>query len=107
MGIGFVEVRKNRVGSSDSDAWLRRTTPPDYRDRHLTLGIRKRLLGAGDRVLFVDDWIDTGAQAVGSYRLTQDAGATWLGVATVIDALTGNEVRRRLDVRSLMHVRQL
>ncbi|MFL6120095.1 phosphoribosyltransferase family protein [Actinophytocola sp.] len=107
LGVGFVEVRKNPRQAGDSDAWLRRTTPPDYRDRHLTLGFPRRLLSPADTVLVVDDWIDTGGQALGVHRLARDAGATWLGVATVVDALAGNEVRRRLDVRSLLHVRDL
>ncbi|MEV4050043.1 phosphoribosyltransferase family protein [Amycolatopsis sp. NPDC049688] len=107
LGVGFVEVRKNRAGCIDSDAWLRRTTPPDYRDRHLSLGFRRRLVGGGDRALFVDDWIETGGQAHGARLLTEDAGATWLGAATVVDALRGNRVRRELDVRSLLHLREL
>ncbi|WP_254896860.1 adenine phosphoribosyltransferase [Amycolatopsis sp. Hca4] len=60
FGVGFVEVTKNRGTSVDSDAWLRRTSPPDYQDRHLNFGFRRHLLGGGDRVLFVDDWIETG-----------------------------------------------
>ncbi|WP_410566858.1 phosphoribosyltransferase family protein [Amycolatopsis sp. cmx-4-61] len=104
---GFVEVRKNRVGSSDSDVWRQRTTPPDYRDRHLTLGFRKSLVGRGDRVLFVDDWIETGGQAHGAHGLVEDAGARWIGAATVVDALSSHQVRRHLKVRSLLHVREL
>lgn len=107
MGVGFVEVRKDRAPSCDSDAWLRQATPPDYRDRHLTLGFRKSLLTPADTVLVVDDWVDTGGQALGAYQLTRQAQARWLGVATVVDALRSNEVRRRLNVRSLLHVRDL
>lgn len=39
------------------------TTPPDYHDRHITFGFRRALVQAGDRVLLVDDWADTGATA--------------------------------------------
>ncbi len=105
--VGFVEVRKGRVASSDSDAWLQRTTPPDYQDRHLTLGFRKSLVTSGDRVLFVDDWIETGGQAAGAHLLVEDAAATWIGAATVVDALSSNQARRQLNVRSLLHVREL
>ncbi|MFB9690954.1 adenine phosphoribosyltransferase [Amycolatopsis plumensis] len=107
FGVGFVEVCKNRGTPVDSDAWLRRTTPPDYQDRHLSLGFRRRLVGSGDRVLFVDDWIETGGQAHVAHLLTQDAEATWLGAATVVDALDSARVRRHLNVRSLLHVREL
>src|SRR5438045_3669776 len=37
LGLGFVEVLKDHEPTT-SDQWLQRTTPPDYRDRHLTLG---------------------------------------------------------------------
>ncbi|HET6706447.1 phosphoribosyltransferase family protein [Amycolatopsis sp.] len=107
LHVGFVEVRKNRAASGDSDAWLRRTTPPDYQDRHLSLGFRKHLITGADRVLFVDDWIETGGQAHSAHLLTQDAEATWLGAAVVVDALSSSRVRRDLDVRSLLHIREL
>ncbi|MEU5260986.1 adenine phosphoribosyltransferase [Amycolatopsis sp. NPDC021455] len=107
LDVGFVELRKDGAPCCDSDAWLRRTTPPDYRDRHLSLGFRKNLIGGGDRVLFVDEWIETGGQAHGAHLLTRDAGATWLGAATVVDALSSNRVRRHLNVRSLLHIREL
>jgi adenine phosphoribosyltransferase len=107
LGVGFVEVRKEETPSGDSDLWVRRTTPPDYRDRHLTLGFRKSLIGAGERVLLVDDWIDTGAQAYAAYQLVNDAEATWLGAAVVVDALANNQDRRLLGVRSLLHIRDL
>ena len=49
-GWGFAEVRRNDRPSSDSDAWLRRTNPPDYSHRHLTLRFARNL-HAGDTVL--------------------------------------------------------
>ncbi|MEU2615599.1 phosphoribosyltransferase family protein [Micromonospora sp. NPDC007271] len=107
LGVGFVEVRKDRTPSCDSDAWLHRTTPPDYRDRHLRLGFRRTLLDPSDRVVLVDDWIDTGGQALGVLALTEGAHATWLGAATVVDALGSHQLRRRLKLRSLLHVRDL
>jgi adenine phosphoribosyltransferase len=107
LGVGFVEVRKNRAPSSDSDRWLQRTSPPDYKDRQLTLGFRRSLVGSGDRVLLIDDWIATGGQALGARQLVRDAQATWLGVATVVDALTSHEIRRRLRVKALLHIRDL
>jgi adenine phosphoribosyltransferase len=107
LGVGFVEVRKDRAPSCDSDAWLQRTTPPDYRDRHLKLGFRKTLLSPSDRVVLIDDWIDTGGQALGVLALAEDAHATWLGVATVVDALRSHQLRRQLNVQSLLHERDL
>jgi adenine phosphoribosyltransferase len=107
FGAGFVEVRKDRGPSADSEPWVQRTTPPDYRDRQLRLGFPRSLVGSGDRVLLVDDWIDTGGQALGVRLLVEDVGATWLGVATVVDALYDAQLRRHLDVRALLRMREL
>ncbi|PPK71122.1 phosphoribosyltransferase family protein [Actinokineospora auranticolor] len=102
LGIGFVEVRKDPRQLSDSDAWYRCTTPPDYRDRQLHLGFPRRLVGPADRVLLVDDWIATGGQAAGAHSLVTAAGARWLGAAVIVDSLSDNQARRRLGVRSLL-----
>jgi adenine phosphoribosyltransferase len=107
LGVGLVEVRKDDGPMADSDAWRQRTTPPDYQDRNLTLGFPKRLLLAGERVLFVDDWIATGGQAVATQGLVRDANADWVGTAVIVDGLTDARLRRDLTVRSLIHTRDL
>jgi len=60
LGVGLIELRKEPWPSADVDTWLIARTPPDYQDRNLALGIRANLLTPGTRVLFVDDWVDTG-----------------------------------------------
>jgi adenine phosphoribosyltransferase len=107
LDAGFVEVRKDPSAASDSDRWIRQATPPDYRDRVLTLGVRRDLIGSADRVLLVDDWIDTGGQALGAQRIADEVEATWVGTAVIVDALESHEVRRELKVKSLMHHREL
>lgn len=107
LGVGFVEVRKGETPAGDSDRWIRRTTPPDYNDRHLEFGFRRGLLGSGDRVLAVDDWIDTGSQAATVRAMVAEAGADWLGLACIVDGLTDARLRRDLRVRSLLHQRDL
>lgn len=107
LGVGLVEVRKGSERMADSDAWLEATTPPDYRDRHLSMAIRRRLVSPGDRVLVVDDWIDTGGQVLGVRELVQLAGASWLGVSVIVDALDEPRLRRELGVRALLHHREL
>ncbi|MEV5041304.1 adenine phosphoribosyltransferase [Microbacterium sp. LMI1x-1-1.1] len=107
LGVGFAEVRKNPGCAADSDAWWQVTTAPDYRDEHLELGVRRNLLRSGDTVLFVDDWAATGAQATASRTLVQMSGAKWCGAAVVVDGLESSAVRRDLNLRSLLHVRDL
>lgn len=106
LQAGFVEIRKDRRGDAHGKSLLRRSTPPDYADRDLTLTVRRGLLGPRDRVLMIDDWIETGAQATAVARLVEDAGAAWAGITAVVDATTA-AVRRDLAVRSLLSVREL
>jgi adenine phosphoribosyltransferase len=106
LGVGFATVRKGDQPDDAQDPLLTRMTPPDYKDRALSLSIRRSLLGREDRVVLVDDWADTGSQASAVMSLVSDAGAMWLGVAAAIDG-SAPELRRWLDVRSLVHERAL
>ena len=42
-GVGFVGAEKERRDLGDSDRWITATTPPDYRDRTMTMGFRRSL----------------------------------------------------------------
>jgi len=107
LGVGFAEVRKDPSRAADSDAWWEASTAPDYRDRHLRLGVRRSLLQSGDSVLFVDDWVDTGAQAVACRALVEMSGARWCGAAVIVDGLREAGLRRLLQVRALLNIRDL
>lgn len=107
VGVGFVEIRKNGGPATDSDRWVLRTTGPDYRDRHIEFGFRRGLVRAGDRVLMVDDWADTGATARTARALVEDCGAQWIGAACIVDGLTDPRLRHDLPLRALLDVRQL
>ena len=107
LGVGLVEVRKDPSPSADSDRWFIARTPPDYRDRNLLLGARKDHLTAGQRVLLIDDWIDTGGQAVGARAIVEQSGATWCGAAVIVDGLSDSRLRRDLGVNALLNVREL
>jgi adenine phosphoribosyltransferase len=96
LGVGMVELRKDPNPAADSDRWLVAYTPPDYRDLNLRLGARKDHLAAGERVLLVDDWIQTGGQATGARTIIDQSGATWCGVAVIVDGLSDSRLRRDL-----------
>ncbi len=96
LGIGLVELRKDPSPAADSDRWLITHTPPDYRDRNLRLGARRDHLESGQRVLLVDDWIQTGGQATGAREIVDRVGATWCGVAVIVDGLVDSRLRREL-----------
>ncbi|WP_179483729.1 phosphoribosyltransferase family protein [Allobranchiibius huperziae] len=107
LGVGFVEVRKGAERAAHTDQWFVRTTAPDYCDEQQELAVRRAVLRGTDRVLFVDEWIATGAQATACRQLVADAGADWIGAAVIVDGLDDAEPRRRLPVRSLLRLRDL
>lgn len=106
LGVGFVEAYKNTRTRQIADRVVWRSTGPDYRSRELQLGVRARHLGAGDRVLLVDDWADTGAQLVALQQIVLAVGASYVGAAVIVDGCP-NPVRKQLDLRSLLRTPDL
>ncbi|MCU1462358.1 MAG: adenine phosphoribosyltransferase [Acidimicrobiales bacterium] len=102
LGVGFVDIRKDkRRALEPHESLLRSRTPPDYDQRDLVLTLRRSRIQPSDRVLVVDDWMATGAQATAVRDLVELAKGQWIGVALVVEDVPA-EVRRRLNVRSLL-----
>ena len=107
LGVGLAAVRKNPELVVDSDPWMLATTPPDYQDRHLVLGLRRGILLPSDRVLAVDDIADTGSQLLALQRIVSESGAHWVGSSVVLDLLDQNTVRRGLGLKTVFHNRDI
>jgi adenine phosphoribosyltransferase len=105
LGAGFVAIRK--AGALFPGPKDRRTTAPDYRGTIHQLEIQRRALQTADRVVLVDDWAQEGSQALAAKRLIEDRGATFLGLAVMVDQLS--EATRSLlgDVRSIVRAAEL
>jgi adenine phosphoribosyltransferase len=58
LDAGFVAVRK--AGSIHPGPKAELTAPPDWRGRETPLRLQRHVVRAGDRVLVVDDWAETG-----------------------------------------------
>lgn len=84
LGLGFVGVQK-------------RPEP----DGTITLAIADGVIAPGERVLLVDDLVDTGAQARAVRGLLRRHGATWRGVRALM-ALCPPEVSADLGVVALV-----
>jgi adenine phosphoribosyltransferase len=106
LGVGFIEARKNEHPDHVGEAVLRRTTPPDYNHRSIVIAIRKHAIRNRERILFIDDWIETGGQATAVRNIVEDAGADWVGAAVIVDA-TSAATRRTLNVRGILREAQL
>ena len=85
LGVGFVEAYRAgaRLPIAEPMTWAQ--VPADHRGAGQQLGVRTRLIGPTDRVLVVDDWAVTGAQARGLQDLVAALGATITGTAVIVD----------------------
>jgi adenine phosphoribosyltransferase len=81
LGAGFVEAYRAgaRRAIAEAMTW---TEVVDHRGEVQRLGVRHELLRPDDRVLVVDDWAATGAQAGALKSL---AGARYVGTAVIVD----------------------
>ena len=105
LGAGFVAVRK--PGSIHPGPKAVQLSEPDWRGRRLRYEVQRAALTEADRVLLVDDWAETGSQALAARALIAACGATWAGVSLLVDQLE-DEVRARLDpVRAVVLSEQL
>jgi adenine phosphoribosyltransferase len=93
LNSGFVAIRK--PGGLFPGEKLERVTPVGYRNDQVQLRLQRESLGQDDRVLVVDDWFETGSQALAAKSLIEAGGADFVGASVIVDQLdTG--VRSRL-----------
>jgi adenine phosphoribosyltransferase len=85
LDVGFVPIRKGAGLFPGPKAAVRAAA--DYRGNQHTLRLQRSAIRPGDRVLLVDDWIETGSQANAACELLRACGADLIGVATIVSQL--------------------
>jgi adenine phosphoribosyltransferase len=105
LGVGFVPVRKGE-GLFPGDKVVRQSSP-DYRSLRHTLRLQRSSLGPGERVVLVDDWIETGNQAVAVRSMVEECGSTWVGCSVIVDQLTGAPRNALGAVRGILTAQDL
>jgi len=92
LGAGFLPVRKG-TGLFPGEKTFGQTAP-DYRGLRHTLRLQRSAVSPGDRVLLVDDWIETGNQALTVKGLIEQCEGVWAGCSVLVDQLdaVGREV---------------
>jgi adenine phosphoribosyltransferase len=93
LGVGFVPIRK--AGAIHPGSKAVRQAGPDWRGNQPTLTIQRAALRSNERVLLVDDWIETGSQALAARGLIEDCGAQYAGLSVLVDQ-SSEEVRNTL-----------
>ena len=102
QAVGFVPVRKGgKLPYPDAELLRREFT--DYSDESKALELHPDRLGEGDRVLVVDEWVETGAQMRAATALVEEAGASVAAVTAI--SIPENEgtapLFERYDVHSI------
>ncbi|MGE5334803.1 MAG: adenine phosphoribosyltransferase, partial [Nitrososphaerota archaeon] len=77
--VGFVPVRKGGKLPVAVDT----AECVDYTGQRKTLELRRDALKAGTRVLLIDEWIETGAQARAAIKLIEGQGGIIAGIASL------------------------
>jgi adenine phosphoribosyltransferase len=101
LGVGFVEAYRAGVRRPIAEPMTWADIPADHRGDVQRLGVRSRLLDTADRVLVVDDWATTGAQARGVYAVVTALGATPVGTAVIVNECPP-PVAAELRIRGLL-----
>lgn len=83
LGVGFSPIRKGDAMFPGPTASTE--SEPDYRGRTQRLAARTDHLGPGVRVALVDDWVETGSQAIAARRLIEETGADLVNVTVIVD----------------------
>lgn len=86
LSAGFVAIRKD-TGLFPGKK-ITRVSEPDYRGNTSTVDLQVRSLRPADRVLLVDDWLETGSQALAAKALIEQAGAVLVGASVIVDQLS-------------------
>ena len=103
LGVGFLAARK--PGFPRPEDLIRVESQPDWRGRRVEFTVA-RVLTAEDRVLLVDDWIETGSQATAIADAITQMGATLVGTAVIVDQAS-HRVRHALTVIGLLRHNEL
>ena len=83
LGVGFVPIRKR--GSIHPGPKVIIRAAPDWRGNEPELLLQRAALTSADRVLLVDDWVETASQALAARWLIENAGAQWAGLSVLVD----------------------
>ncbi|MGW5670349.1 phosphoribosyltransferase [Micromonospora sp. NPDC003776] len=100
-GAGFLPAYKDGGGRRRVGALRWAETSPDHRGHRQRLGLDTTRLDPTDRVLLVDDWVDSGAQLDALHRVVTETGAAVVGAAAVVTTCPP-AVADRLGLRALL-----
>lgn len=105
LGAGFVAIRK-QPGLFPGPKLTERTSD-DYRGTGHVLRLQVGSCHADDAVALVDDWFETGSQAIAAKSLLQQAGARYVGASIIVDQLTDSARAALAPCHALIEANEL
>lgn len=82
MKKGFVSVRKGG-GFPVVESLKTITYFTDYSGKEKSLEIRNDSISKGDKVLIVDDWVETGTQVKATIKMIESLGGEVIGISAI------------------------
>lgn len=82
LKVGFVPVRKGGKLPGVKGSVIK-TSTIDYTKKKKTFEMNKGSIKRGDRVLIVDEWIETGSQVKAAIKLVEKQGGKVIGVSAL------------------------
>lgn len=104
LGCGLILIRK--PGSVHPGPCLESKSAKDWRGNQPKFRLRKNDIEPGARVLLVDDWVETGSQAMTCKSLIEEAGGFAVGMVTLVQDCN-HEIARELNLRTVVCVDDL
>jgi adenine phosphoribosyltransferase len=105
LGVGFVAIRKGAGLYPGPKVELE--APLDYRGKRDILRLQKAAIARGDQILLVDDWFETGSQAVTAKALIENLGGVLVGCSIIVDQLSDSSRDKLGRVESIMDEAEL
>ena len=84
LDVPVVYARKHKPVTMPDTVYLT-VAPSDTKGRMVELIVSPEYLGVNERVLIIDDFLASGLTIAGLARLAQTAGATLVGIGTLIE----------------------
>ncbi|RMG78907.1 MAG: adenine phosphoribosyltransferase [Bacteroidetes bacterium] len=83
MNKGFICIRKGGKLPGINDTVLKTSSFVDYTNTSKSFEINKSSIKKGEKILLVDEWIETGAQMKAAVKLIKELGGKIIGISSL------------------------
>ena len=83
MKVGFVSIRKGNKLPGINNTILKSSSFTDYSNTSKSFEINKLSVMKGEKIILVDEWIETGSQMKIAVRLIEELGGSVVGITAL------------------------